>query len=194
MSLWRGDEPVTYDPAGLQGLSRFASAASAGILAHAPALIMWTAPSHVSALRLMPHRWSAAGAFVGLHNREALVRVSALPPGSDPARSFNLEYRAADATANPHLVLATLIHAMCDGFDRGLSLESVLTGHIDDSAFPPLPATLAEATEAFLLDEIARSWFAPDLVETAITVRRGEEETIRGLDAPGRCRAYAAVY
>lgn len=38
---------------------------------------------------------------VGLHNREALVRLSALPPGSDTARSFNLEYRAADATANP---------------------------------------------------------------------------------------------
>jgi glutamine synthetase len=194
LSLWRGDEPVSYDPAGLQGLSSLASTASAGILAHAPALIMWTAPSHVSALRLMPHRWSAAGAFVGLHNREALVRVSALPPGSDPARSFNLEYRAADATANPHLVLATLINAMCDGFDRKLSLESVLTGHIDDSTFPPLPATLDEATEAFLKDDIARSWFAPDLIETAITVRRGEGETIRDRDAPSRCRAYSAVY
>ncbi|MFM8772281.1 MAG: glutamine synthetase [Actinomycetota bacterium] len=194
MSLWRGEQPLSYDPAGLQGLSKVASMASAGILAHAPALIMWTAPSHVSALRLMPHRWSAAGAFVGLHNREALIRVSALPPGSDPARAFNLEYRAADATANPYLVLAALIHSMCDGFDRGLTLESVLTGHIDDSTFPPLPATLEEATLAFLEDDVARSWFAPDLIETAITVRRGEEESLVGLDAAGRCRAYASVY
>lgn len=194
LSLWRGDEPVSYDQAGMQGLSDIASAACAGILAHAPALIMWTAPSHVSALRLTPHRWSAAGAFVGLHNREALIRVSALPPGADPARAFNLEYRAADATANPYLVLAVLINAMCDGFDRGLSLGSVLTGHIDDSTFPPLPATLDEATQAFLMDDVAVAWFAPDLVETAITVRRGEGESLRDLDAAGRCRSYSSVY
>ncbi|MDA1173177.1 MAG: glutamine synthetase family protein [Actinomycetota bacterium] len=194
LSLWQGETPVSYDPQGPQGMSTVASAACAGILAHAPALIMWTAPSHVSALRLLPHRWSAAGAFVGLQNREALVRLPALPFGSDPARSFNLEYRAADATANPYLVLAVLIHSMCDGFDRGLSLDSVLTGSIDDSTFPPLPKTLAEAIQAFLDDEIARAWFAPDLVETAITIRRGEAETISALDAAARCRAYASVY
>lgn len=194
LSLWREGQPVTYDSAGEAGLSASAGAASAGILDHAAAMLMWTAPSHVSALRLTPHRWSAAGSFVGLHNREALVRVSSVPPGSDPARAYNLEYRAADATANPYLVLAVLVHAMCDGLDRKLSLDSVMSGHIDDEEFTPLPVDLAGAIAAFHDDEVAQGWFAPDLVETALAVRRGEGETVKDLDHSERCRAYAERY
>lgn len=194
LSLWKDGVPVTYDPNGQAGLSTIALSASAGILDHAAAMLMWTAPSHVSALRLTPHRWSAAGSFVGLHNREALVRVSSVPPGSDPAHAYNLEYRAADATANPYLVLAVLIHAVCDGLDRRLSLDSVMTGHIDDEEYTALPIDLACAIAAFDKDEIARGWFPTDLIETALAVRKGEWETVKGLDLPGRCRAYAERY
>jgi glutamine synthetase len=194
LSLWEDGAPVTYDPNGQAGLSAIALSASAGILDHAAAMMMWTAPSHVSALRLTPHRWSAAGSFVGLHNREALVRVPAVPPGSDPARAYNLEYRAADATANPYLVLAVLVHAMCDGLDRHLSLESVMTGHIDEEEYTSLPVDLACAIAAFDKDEVAREWFPTDLIETALAVRQGEWETVKELDLPGRCRAYAERY
>ena len=67
-----------------------ASQACAGILTHAAALLAWTAPSRVSFLRLTPHRWSSAGAFVGLHNREALLRVSPMAPGDTVGRTFNI--------------------------------------------------------------------------------------------------------
>ncbi|MDA2989498.1 MAG: glutamine synthetase family protein [Actinomycetota bacterium] len=194
LSLWREGSPVTHDSSGLAGLSDLAQSASAGILEHAAAMLMWTAPSHVSALRLAPHRWSAAGSFVGLHNREALLRVSAIPPGSDAALAYNIEYRAADATANPYLVLAVLVHAMCDGLDRNLPLDSVMTGHIDDEQFTRLPVDLAGAIEAFDRDATARVWFSSDLVDTALAVRRGEWEAVAELDVPARCLAYAERY
>jgi glutamine synthetase len=194
MSLWRGDEPVTHDPAGLAGLSTLASHSCAGILAHAPGLLAWTAPSAVSFLRLTPHRWSAAGAFVGLHNREALLRVSPMAPGDTTGRTFNVEYRAADATANPHLVLAALVHAMCEGLDSAASIDRVLSGHIDDEDFDPLPPSVEAAQAAFLADDVARSWFPDDLVTTARAVRQGEEEQLAGLSEGERCRAYAQAY
>jgi len=193
MSLWRDGQQMTFDASGPAGLSPLASQACAGILTHAAALLAWTAPSRVSFLRLTPHRWSSAGVFVGLHNREALLRVSPLAPGDTVGRTFNIEYHAADATANPHLVLASLVHAMCDGLDRAASIDRVLTGHIDDEVFDPLPPTVDAAQDAFLADETARSWFADDLVTTAAAVRRGEEENLAGLSEAERCRAYAEV-
>lgn len=194
MSLWRGDEPVTYDANGVAGLSSVASQACAGILTHAASLLAWTAPSEVSFLRLTPHRWSAAGAFVGLHNREALLRVSPMVPGDTTGRTFNVEYRAADATANPYLVLAALVHAMCDGLETSATLDRVLTGHIDDEQFEALPSSVDKAREAFLADDVARGWFAPDLVTTALAVRQGEAEQLAGLDDAERCQAYVKVY
>ena len=194
LSLWRDGDPVTYDPSGRGGLSDVAQAASAGILDHAAGMLMWTAPSHISALRLTPHRWSAAGSFVGLQNREALIRVAAVPAGFDPSEAYNLEFRAADATANPYLVMAVLVHAICDGIGRGLTLDSVLIGHIDDEEFNALPVDLAGAITAFNNDDIARGWFPANLVEVALAVRQGELETLRGLDMQERCQAYVERY
>jgi glutamine synthetase len=194
VSLWRGDEPVTHDPAGIAGLSPLASQACAGILAHAASLLAWTAPSPVSFLRLTPHRWSAAGAFVGLHNREALLRVSPMSPGDTTGRTFNIEYRAADATASPYLTLAVIVNAMCEGLDSSASIDRVLSGHIDDERYDPLPPSVEAAQAAFLADDVARGWFAEDLITTAIAVRRGEEEHLAGLSDAERCRAYSEVY
>ncbi|MGA0092327.1 MAG: glutamine synthetase [Candidatus Nanopelagicales bacterium] len=193
LSLWRDGEPVTHDPAGLAGLSIDAAQACAGILAHAAGLLAWTAPSRISFLRLTPHRWSSAGAFVGLHNREALLRVSPMAPGDTTGRTFNVEFRAADATANPYLVLAVLVHAMCDGLDQSASLDRVIRGHIDDETFDPLPPDADAARAAYLADDVARSWFAEDLISTAFTVRDGEEEQLSGMSDLERCRAYAEV-
>ena len=193
MSLWRDGEPVTYDPDAIAGMSLLASHACAGILEHAAGLLMWTAPSRISFLRLTPHRWSSAGAFVGLHNREALLRISPIVPGDKAGKSFNIEYRAADATANPHLVLAVLIHAMCEGLDRAASLERVLSGHIDDEVFEPLPPDANAARDAFLGDTVARSWLADDLIATAIVVRDGEEDQLAHSSDRERCRQYAEV-
>src|SRR5207248_1748844 len=93
-----------------------------------------------SALRLAPHHWSAGAVCVGQRNREALLRIPPLlslgdaPSGADPsgprqageAAQMRLEYRAADAAANPYLALGALVRAGLDGVRRGLPARRIL--------------------------------------------------------------------
>ena len=74
--------------------------------------------SPISYLRLQPHHWSSAYTWFGERDRESSLRICPTMSigGNDPARQFNLEYRAADATACPHLVLGAIIRAGLEGF------------------------------------------------------------------------------
>ena len=63
------------DPQRPGRLSELGGRFAAGILRHAGALAAIFAPLSISYLRLRPHQWSSAGVFLGLHNREALLRL-----------------------------------------------------------------------------------------------------------------------
>lgn len=200
VSLWDGDEPVTLDadadlttPAG-----RFA----AGILAHAPALVGWCAPSVISSYRLAPHRWSSAAAFVGRQNREAMLRICPVVTIKDDGRrGANLEFRAADATANPWLILAALIRAGLDGLERELPTPAVLDMELDGLdaearerfGIRALPRTQEEALAAVEADAVFRSWFAEDLVATHLGVRRTEAAILAAATPEERCARYADI-
>jgi len=56
----------------------------------------------------------------GVDNREAPLRLSA----SAGAGAQNWEFRALDATANPHLALAAIIAAGCDARARHVSARA----------------------------------------------------------------------
>lgn len=204
LSLWDAhDRPVTLDPDSLQ-LSGVAARFAAGILAHAPALIGWTASSVISSIRLQPGRWSAGGAFLGRQNREALLRLCPLPSvagGRPPLEAANLEFRAVDATANPWLVMAALIRAGADGLERGLPAPPIVDGEVDRLSagererlgIVPLPADMEAALAAIEADAAARAWFAEDLVTTHLAVRRSERTQLAGVSPEEACRRYAAV-
>ncbi len=194
LSLKKDGKPATYDPAGKAGLSKVAESAFAGVLDHAEGILAWTAPSQISALRLTPHRWSAGGICIGRQNREALLRICPIPSGADPNKIYNIEFRAADATANPHIVMACLVNAMCDGLDRKLVIDHIVDDHIDNVDVPPLPTSLNQAIEAFKANKTMNSWFAKDLIDTHLGIRASEEKTLSGLDNPEKCARYAAVY
>ena len=177
---------VTYDPDGTLGLSPIAAHFSAGILAHMDALVALTAPSPVSYHRLGPHHWSTGYNCIGFQNREAAVRVM---PGfsADPAKArkgFNLEVRAADATASPYLALGALLRAGLDGIRRKLPLPppamidpAEMTEAAREAAgMTPLPAGLKEALTCLERDETVRSWFSDELYETYTSIKRWECE------------------
>jgi glutamine synthetase len=201
LSLWDDDgRPVTLDADG--DLTTPAGRFAAGILAHAPAIVGWTASSVISSMRLAPHRWSSAAAFLGRQNREALLRICPVVTiGSDGLAGANLEFRAADATANPWLVLAVLVRAGLDGLRRELPSPAVLDLELEalDEAgrerfgVRPIPRTQAEALAAVEADEVALGWFAPDLVATHLGIRRTEAAILGGLEPEEQCRRYADV-
>lgn len=169
------------------GLSELAEAFACGILDHARALSAFTASCAVSGLRLGPGHWSAGKVVLARADREALLRVAMPAKGEEAERTVHLEYRGADATASPHLALAALLCAGLDGVRRGLRVGA-------RRSVAELPVTLSDALAALDADEPLAGYLPPLLLDTFLTVKRGELAEVAELDAEARCARYAAVY
>jgi len=195
---------LLYDAAGPACLSELGGRFAAGILRHARALNAFTAPSPVSAARLQPHRWSAGAVCLGRQNREALLRIAPLVElgGGDPAAQFHLEYRGADAAANPYLALAALLLAGLAGVRAELPRPPLLerdpaeldAEEVELYRVGALPASLEAALGALEEDEIARAWMNPLLHEAYLSVKRAEVAAVSEWEPAERCRRYAEIY
>ncbi len=147
------------------GLSDVGGAFAAGILRHAGALSALTAPSPVSDAAAAPHRWSAGAVCLGPQNREALLRIPPLVTlgGGEPAAQLRLEYRGADATANPYLALGAILMAGLAGVREELRRRrcssvdpaSSRASRPSASASARCPPRSEEALEALESDELA---------------------------------------
>lgn len=197
-------QPVMHDPAREGGLSAVAGSFAAGILKHASALSALAASGVVSYERLAPGRWSVGGVFLGENNREALLRICPLfdRPGADLARQYNLEFRGADVTANPWIVLGALIRAGLDGIRNNLPAPSVISGdffalsqeELDARGVGSLPVSLEQALELLEKNEVVTSWFSPRFLETFYAVKRAEIEHVATLSDDEKYAAYSYAY
>lgn len=205
LSLWdRAGQPVTRDPDSANGLSAQAGAFFAGVLRHMPAILAFTAPSPSSYLRLKPQSWSAAYTWLADRDREAALRICPTWTlgGGDPARQCNVEYRAADATANPYLAVWALLRAGLAGLDAGLDAPPAEPRHPDglDPAeraalgIARLPETLEAALGALDADAVVRGWLAGDVLETFVGVRNAELARVAGLSPAEVCDLYRGLY
>jgi glutamine synthetase len=196
--------PVFYDPDRPGRLSVVGARFAAGILAHLPALCAFTAPSVVSYLRLVPHLWSAGFGCLGERNRETAIRIPPLVglSSGDPARQFNLEFRASDAAACPHLALAVLVLAGLRGLQDELPeptlIEQDPTGLDEEErrrlGISELPGSLDAALEALARDEVVRSWLPSDLWDCYLSVKRNEIDLLEGAEPAEACERYLRVY
>jgi glutamine synthetase len=197
-------DPLFYDGTRPGCLSETGGCFAAGILAHAPALSALTAPSPVSAARLQPHRWSAGAVCLGERNRETLLRIPPLVEmaEADPARQLRLEYRGADAAANPYLALGALVRAGLDGVRSRLPTPEILDrdpaelegAEAERFGVGALPASLEEAIQALAEDATARAWLGPLLHDAYASIKRAEIEAARDLEIEELCARYAAIY
>lgn len=196
--------PVGFDPSRAGAISEVAGSFAAGILRHLPALTAFTAPSVVSYLRLVPGHLSAAWTCFGDRNREASLRICPISPlvGSDPARQLNLEYRALDATAGPHLALAVILLAGLEGVRGRLAAPPLID--VDPGSIPEserrrlgverLPASQVEAIAALERDPVVLGWFSAGMLSCYRAMRAKERELVAGLDPAGLCERYGQVY
>jgi glutamine synthetase len=194
--------PKLYDADQPARLSELGASFAAGILRHARALSALTAASPVSALRLAPHHWSAGAVCLAERDREALLRIPAVVElgGAAPDAQLHLEYRGADASANPYLALAALVRAGLVGVREGLSAAPVPEGEpaAGQAATGPapgvLPDSLEQAMQELAQDEVARAWMTPLLYDAYVALKRSELQQVAGLDMSEVCRLYAAAY
>jgi glutamine synthetase len=197
-------QPVFFDADRSGNLSLAGARFAAGILEHLPALCAFTAPSVISYLRLGPHHWSAGFGTLSERDREATIRIPPLVElaGGDPARQFNLEFRAADAAACPHLALAVLVLAGLRGIREELPEPSLTVGDLSELdeeerrqlGVKALPNTLEEALRALEADEVVRSWVSKDLLDCYLGVKRTEISLLEGAKSEEACERYLRVY
>ncbi|MDO5697076.1 MAG: glutamine synthetase family protein [Dermatophilus congolensis] len=193
-------ETLIYDADRPGRISELAGSFAAGIVRHTPAFTALFAPLMVSYLRLTPHNWSVARAFLGVQNREALLRICPTNEidGRDPRPQVHFEFRGADIGANPWLLLGTILRAGLQGLRENLPTPTIVEGEIDlegaHSDLQDLPRDLKEAVEAFVGDPEVSGWFHPNFVKTFEVVKLAEyEQLIRSSDQE-QCDVYARIY
>lgn len=193
-------ESLVFDASRDGRVSELAGRFAAGIIAHAPAMTALFAPLVTSYDRLAPHNWSTASAFLGLQNREALVRVCPTNEvdGRDPERQLHFEFRGGDIGANPWLMLGMILRAGIAGLRGELEPAPVIHGEVDLEGehrdLTCLPKSLPEAIETLLADETVRGWFSPNLIDTFVAVKRDELEHVEPLSPAERCEVYNRVF
>ncbi|MGB4114919.1 MAG: type III glutamate--ammonia ligase [Polaromonas sp.] len=140
------------------GLSTLAYHFLGGLMAHARGLTAIAAPCVNSYKRLVSRgsrsgaTWAPINIAYGANNRTAFVRG----PGG------RLELRVPDASSNPYLLTAAIIHAGLDGIRRKLNpgepcndnLYQLTMAELKSRGIARLPASLTESLDALEADEV----------------------------------------
>ncbi len=177
-SLWKDGTPLMADKSGYAGLSQLARAYVGGLLAHAPALLAFCAPTTNSYRRLVPGYEAPVNLVYSQRNRSACIRI---PMYSESAKAKRVEFRCPDAAANPYLAFAAMLMAGLDGIERGLDPGAPADYDLFEEAHgdvPQVPDELAGALDALEADHeflLKGGVFTEDLIETWIEYKRREE-------------------
>jgi glutamine synthetase len=196
--------PVMYDAGTTNCLSTLGQHWAAGVLHYLPALCAFTAPTPVSYERLQPHHWSASYACLGQRNREAALRICPTVSlgGKAVAAQYNLEFRAMDATASPHLAMAALLIAGRLGIEQRLALNAI-TDEVPDSlseeqrqarGIIALPASLSQALECLSNSEALIEALPSALLDTWFALKTEELRLTEQLSPANLCEHYARLY
>ncbi len=180
-SLWKDGDPLMYGQGGYAHLSDLAKHYIGGLLAHAPSLLAFCAPTTNSYRRLVPGYEAPVNLVYSARNRSACVRV---PMYHEAPKTKRIEFRSPDPTANPYLAFSALMLAGLDGIRRELDPGEPLDADLYDlpietlAGIATVPSSLEaaldalEADNAFLLEGDV---FTPGLIEAYVRYKRVEE-------------------
>lgn len=122
--------------------------------------------------------------------------------GKSVAQQFNLEFRAMDATASPHLAMAALLIAGRLGIEQRLALNAI-TNEIPDSlndeqrqarGIVALPASLAQALDCLRNSGAFTAWLPKPLLDTYYALKTEELALTEQLSPADLCEHYARLY
>jgi glutamine synthetase len=180
-SLWKDGDSLMYEHGTYAHLSPLARHYIGGLLAHAPALLAFCAPTTNSYRRLVPGYEAPVNLVFSARNRSACVRV---PMYHESPKSKRIEFRSPDPTANPYLAFSALMLAGIDGIKRQLDPGEPLDADIYElpaerlAQIGTVPSSLEasldalEADHEFLLDGDV---FTPGLIGAYVRYKRDEE-------------------
>ncbi|MHA6196125.1 glutamine synthetase family protein [Pseudomonas wadenswilerensis] len=197
-------QAVMYDATQANGLSTLGQQWAAGVLKYLPALCAFSAPTPISYLRLKPHHWSASYACLGQRNREASLRIcpTITIGGKSPAKQYNLEFRPLDATASPHLSMATLLIAGRLGIEQALELNATTDEEPDTLSdqqrqargIVALPGSLEQALACLREHPELCEALPKVMIDAYLAIKAQELAATRQLSPPELCDHYARLY
>ena len=115
---------------------------------------------------------------------------------------INIEYRPADATANPYLALASLIRAGLSGLTAGLKTPPLVTGdpsvmteaELVERGLQRLPQSLNQALDVMANSHDVAAWFHELLLTSLSGVKRAEISILDGKTDDEICALYKELY
>jgi glutamine synthetase len=180
-SLWSAGDPLFYAETGYAGLSDIGRWYIGGLLAHAPAILAFAAPTTNSYKRLVPGYEAPVNLVYSQRNRSAACRI---PIYSKSPKAKRVEFRCPDPSCNPYIAFAAMLMAGLDGVQNKIEPPAPVDKDLYDlppeelANVPQVPGSLdaalaaLEADHAFLLPG---GVFTDDLIETWISYKRLRE-------------------
>jgi glutamine synthetase len=111
-SLWKDGVPLFFSESGYALTSEMCRHYIGGLLAHAPALLAFCAPTTNSYRRLVPGYEAPVALAYSARNRSAACRI---PVYNEIPAQKRIEFRCPDPSANPYLAFAAMLMAGLDG-------------------------------------------------------------------------------
>jgi glutamine synthetase len=180
-SIWKEGGTLMADPAGYAGLSTIARNYVGGILAHAPALLAFCAPTTNSYRRLVPGYEAPVNLVYSQRNRSACIRI---PMYSQSPKAKRIEFRCPDPTANPYLAFSAMLMAGLDGIEKGLDPGAPADYDLFEESHgnvPQVPGSLEESLRALENDHAFLTKggvFSENLIHTWIDWKRANEADV----------------
>jgi glutamine synthetase len=184
VSFWSDGENLLAGGPGRHGLTERGESLAASLLDSLPALLAVGAPSPASYLRLQPSVWAGAFQIWGKENREAALRFIGADAGGP--EHANVEIKCFDNSANPYLVVGSVLAVALAGADRKAVLPAEVAGDPASASNPAagqvrrLPSALADTVAALEAHEDLRSALGAELLAGFVAARRAEIELAAG--------------
>ncbi len=180
-SLWTDSKNLFFDKGGYADISETAVYYTGGLIAHAPALLAFCAPTTNSYRRLVPGYEAPINLIYSQRNRSACVRI---PVYSRSEKSKRLEFRPPDPSANPYLALSAMLLAGLDGIQRKLTPPEPIDKDLyelepeEKAKVKSTPGSLEEVLDALEKDHdflLKGDVFTKDLIDTWVEYKRKKE-------------------
>ena len=199
ISLWAGGSPLFFDASGYAGLSEMARHFTGGVLAHAPAILAFAAPTVNSYKRLVPGYEAPVNLVYSQRNRSAAIRI---PLISENPAAKRIEFRCPDPAANPYLSFSALLLAGLDGIAKGteppppLDVDIYELSAAEAAGIATVPGSLGAALDALEADsDFLRvgGVFSDSLLESYVEGKQEEIDVIGLRPHPMEFELYYSV-
>jgi glutamine synthetase len=180
-SLWKDGRPLFHQEGTYGNISDLCRWYIGGLLAHAPSILAFAAPTTNSYKRLVPGYEAPVNLVYSQRNRSACVRI---PLYSKNPKAKRLEFRCPDPSCNPYLAFAAQLLAGLDGIAKKIEPPDPVDADLYDlsdeemATIAQVPASLDASLHALETDQEylrAGDVFTPDLIETWIDFKRKNE-------------------